>query len=212
MNPVRRVIINVQAKFDQLVSRMENHEAMASVAIQELEGVLGEARGQLRRLQLEQSRLATRVESSKEEAARWAERARKVHETDPKDALECVRRMKCAERQAKALAEHQSGQSRLEEQLTRKLTRTEERLVELRGKRNALAVQEASASASEAVARIDGRDGTSVAEAIFDRWEIDLASRESLAGAESDDFAKQFEDQEREEDLQQALNDLIANP
>ena len=52
MNPLKRIIVTLNASLDQFVDQIENHEALTESAIEEIQKSAGNARMQFRRVQL----------------------------------------------------------------------------------------------------------------------------------------------------------------
>lgn len=225
---VKRLMASVSAGFEDFVSRVENHEAVADCAIDDLRKAAARVRVQQARTGTQLKRLEDRIAGLEAEAGRWRERALRVVEADAPEtgadaaaatpgeakAIECVRRARRAELESASLVGQRDRYRELADDLQGRLRDLERRLDEAQLKRTALS----SRSARAQTLRNAERCGTEESlEAVFDRWETVVTADEYrdgvelLEGAESvDTLDRQFADEEALAALREDLAALRA--
>lgn len=92
MNTLRRWTTSIVSSFEAVVGQIENHEALVSSAIEEVERSSARAKVQLNRVKRDGTTMRQRLIELRDEQARWEDRARKTVAVDEKRALECLRR------------------------------------------------------------------------------------------------------------------------
>lgn len=218
MHRLRSWTASLVSRVDWMVSQFENHEALAQSAIREVQQAAARARVQLARVRQDGVRLQEQVAQAIEAERVWRERARSSASQDEARALECLRRSKRAARLAAELRNRAEQHQRAEKQLAQDVQAVDERLSQLKEKRNLLRTRQ---SRAEALSQVRGV-GASVAEDIgelFDRWETRVTERElegecALPGSSltaEDAFAAEFEAAEETDALRQELAELVRN-
>jgi len=211
MNSLKRLFISVKTQIDGLVDDFENHEAVAGVAIQDLEDWRSQIRIHQHRLQKMITDFEKQLAELATEAAMWSARAVKVRESDEQKALECVKRMVRAQQQSKLIA----GQLQATKQQYTKLTTD---LANIQNQLHTLSTQKAVFAARQNRIQLQtglksGRDNPAdQAQKIFNRWE------EAITGAEltspepinTDPFADSFAQEEDALELKMLLDELTA--
>lgn len=193
---------------DSMIVQVENHEAIATSTLRELEQGVARSRVQLMRVERDGQALRQALNDERDAAVRWRERAKR-EEQEPR-ALECLRRCKRAESRVAELGRNQAEHARVEQQLKRDIQTLERRLVELRQQRNTLRTRQ---SRAEAFTVVQGRGDLENAEigAIFERWETRVAETEVTSGClvtTSDSFDEEFLDVEEAAALKLELREL----
>jgi len=204
------------SRVDWMVSQVENHEALAQGAIAEVTRAAARARVQLVRVREDGARLRRQLGETHETEKLWRDRARRTAAEDEARALECLRRSKRAERRAAEMERRVDEHERAEKQLAQDVAAVDERLGQLKEKRNLLRTRESRAQALATVRSADAPFGCDVGE-LFDRWEAQVTEREfagecaSLATSELDDdaFEDEFVTAEENENLRAELDDLL---
>ncbi|MCB0336427.1 MAG: PspA/IM30 family protein [Bdellovibrionales bacterium] len=207
MNMFKRWTTSVCASFDWMVSQVENHEALVASALREMQQAGAKARAQLKQVQRDGQTMRKRLLELEELEAAWKERALRSRESDNDAAIECLRRRKLVKREHASLSEQIEAHKRFEKQLTMDLKTIEERVAELKRRKNTLtarqyrndAMQAGSAEEIGLIAEIDE---------IFERWEIKLDEKESLTVSSFDVFETDFIDAEEEDALRAELLNL----
>lgn len=210
MQTIRLWTHSLATRIDGMVSRIENHEALARSAIQEVRGAAARARVQLRRVRADGEQLRARIEEAREAEASWRERARRKASEDEAAAIECLRRSREAARRVGVLEARRIEHERLEAELTTDVGRIQERLTHLEEHKHVLAARESRAAA---LSGLDvGEVGPGPIEDLFDRWEVQISEREVSFGREddADAFEHAFSKEEEEVSLHAELATLRA--
>lgn len=222
---VKRLMASVSAGFEDFVTRVENHEAVADCAIDELRKAAARVRVQQARTATQLKRLEEQIGRLEAEAERWRTRALRVADAatvdtsgtggngvaDEAKAIECVRRARRAELEIDALATQRDRYRVLTEELQGRLRELERRLGEAQLRRTALSSRAARARTLRSVERCGPEESL---EAVFDRWDTVVIADEyrdgvdPLDGPEPEDMLdREFAD---EEDLAALREDLAA--
>jgi phage shock protein A len=196
------------ASIDTMIVQVENHEALATSALCDLERGVARSKVQLMRVERDGKALKQALTDEREAALRWRDRARR--EADEVRALECFRRHKRAETRVSELVSNQSEHERVEQQLKRDVQTLERRLVELRQQRNTMRTRQTRAEAFS-VAHGNGAAEHGEIGQIFERWESRVAETEVASGclvASVDGFDEEFLDAEELASLKLELRAL----
>lgn len=196
MARIKRWTHGFVASIDSMVVQVENHEALATSALRDLEQGVARSKVQLMRVERDGKALKQALSEEREAALCWRARARR--EDDEVRALECFRRHKRAEARALELVSSQSEHERVEQQLKRDVQTLERRLVELRQQRNTMRTRQSRAEAFS-VAQGSGDTVQGEIGQIFERWESRVAETEVASGclvASVDSFDEEFLDAE----------------
>ncbi len=193
------------ASIDSMIVQVENHEALATSALRDLEQGIARSRVQLMRVERDGRALKQALSEEQESAARWRDRARR--EESEARGLECLRRHKRSESRVAELTHNQAEHERIEQQLKRDVQTLERRLIELRQQRNTMRTRQSRAEAfSVAQGQGDVADGE--IGQIFERWESRVAETEVASGclvASIDSFDEEFLDAEEAASLRLEL-------
>lgn len=206
MKIFKRWTSGVVASFDWVAQQVENHEALVSSALREMNEGVAKAKIQLQRVQKDGSTLRSQLEAAREDERRWAERAVASAQEDKERAIECLRRKRRARDDISGLSQRLDAHIEVERQLSKDLDTLQKRLVELRQKKNSLlarkyTVEAQGATSLEQVSILHEIDD------IFERWEVKLAMCEPV-DVVSDTFARDFETKEELHDLEMELEAL----
>ena len=116
MSYLKRWTTGVFSRIDSFVAQVENHEALANEALQNLQQTTARAQVQLKRVREDGQRLQRQCAEQHEQCARWRERAKRSI-TDDARAVECLRRQKGAQRGVDELERRMQEHERIEQQL-----------------------------------------------------------------------------------------------
>ncbi|WP_019866680.1 PspA/IM30 family protein [Methylovulum miyakonense] len=211
MHSLKRLFITVKTQLDGIVDDFENHEAVAGVAIKDLETWRSNTRIHQHRLQKMMGQFESQLAELADEAATWSARAVKVREADEQKALECVKRMVRAQQQSKLVATQLQATQQ-------QYAKMESDLANIQNQLHTLSTQKAVFAARQNRIQLQsglkgGRDNpVEQAQKIFSRWE------EAIAGAEltspepinTDPFADSFAQEEDALALKILLDELTA--
>jgi phage shock protein A len=196
------------ASIDSMIVQVENHEALASSALRELEQGVARSKVQLMRVERDGLALKQALSDEREAALRWRDRARR--EEHEARGLECLRRHKRCEARVKELTDNQAEHERIEQQLKRDVQTLERRLLELRQQRNTMRTRQSRAEAFS-VAQGAGESDNGEIGQIFERWETRVAETEVASGclvASVDGLEEEFLDAEEAASLKLELAEL----
>jgi phage shock protein A len=196
------------ASIDSMIVQVENHEALATSALRDLEQGVARSKVQLMRVERDGRALSQALAEEREAAIRWRDRARR--EENEARGLECLRRHKRAEARVHELSHNQAEHERIEQALKRDVLTLERRLVELRQQRNTMRTRQ---SRAEAFSVVQGNGAVESGEIgqIFERWETRVAESEVASGclvASADSFDDEFLDAEEAASLKLELRAL----
>jgi phage shock protein A len=204
---LKRLVASINASFDDFVSRVENHEAVADSVIADVRAAAARLQVQIGRVGVQTQRATERRDALHRDVARWRQRALDLAEADPPRAIECVRRLERTERQLVQSDQQLADLGRLNDQLRANLTDVERRLEDLTLRRASLSSRDARADAL----RVCTAGQTEDVDRIFDRWEISIASAEysdNIGPAASDQLDRELSRDEEDEALRQRLATL----
>jgi phage shock protein A len=210
MYPFKKILISLKAQINNVVDDFENHEALAALAIEEIEKIGRNSRIQLNRIRNRISELENKISALKLDAEKWSERAVKLEATDRESALNCVKRLKEAQKQIEILSLQQQKTIAQETKISADLVQISEQIGALRTRREDLISRQNLAKA-KGKAATDGPGPARDANAIFERWESRVVGDEFEIPCEApnDPFAERFETEEQDADLNATLAMLV---
>jgi phage shock protein A len=198
----KRWMSGVTGRVDELVSRVENHEALVESAVAEMRAKTARAKARLERVARDGKALRERMQREREATVAWRERARTCPE-QPR-ALECLRRSRHAQATADALALRLAEHERVETQLRTQLRALEERVAEIQQTHHVMRTRQTRAEALACLQQAGAADIDSVLE----RWEGRLAEQElfeTIGEPEVDAFGTEFANAEEKASLEAEL-------
>lgn len=208
MNGFKRLFFSLRAHLDGVVNDFENHEALAKMAIKDLERVGVRTQAQRNRLQNRIDKLAEKIAGLKKEAELWSVRAVKMEPVDEGRALECVRRLQQAQRQIERLEDELQKAEGLKERLNEDLDKIADRLEAVKTKKEILCARH---NRSEAALGMTSSGGCCDMEELFERWEEKIAGYEFRVQGDDagiDRLSAEFQKEEETARLKQALREL----
>jgi len=132
----KRLVTSIQASFDEFVTAVENHEAIAAPAI-------ADAREVVARLRAHKSQMDSRISRQKAQALvltkqrdRWQKRALESTTNDPEKGLLWLRQRDVAATALQQLEQQMATQTQLAADLDAGLTQAELRLATLQNAQN----------------------------------------------------------------------------
>lgn len=212
MKVFRRISATVNAQINTLIDEIENHEAVADVALGDIREALLRAKYQIHRVQNEQRAFNEKLKELHANEARWSDRALRAKDGDREQALECVRRLKQTREDIATVNGQLTGHEELERKLAEDVRAIEKKFEELKRKRSELAARQSRAQALTAVSR--HQDATEIG-GVFDRWEQKVMRGEAhgeVPCEPRDTLNDKFAEQEEREELEKMLTNLSANP
>jgi len=208
MKAVRTMFTSISARFDCLVSQLENHEALATSTIRDFESTAAKAKLHHRKLKTEISRLGHELTQLEGEMSNWKARAKDVHSQDPEKALACVERYKRAETKAAMVRQRIKESEAIESEVAKDVDRIVAKLDDIRRRKLSLSCRESCATALD---RIETSLTSDSALDVFDRWEDRILESELRSGIspEIDRLEQEFSKEERRNDLAATLGDFL---
>ena len=176
MHAFKRWRIGIFSKVDEVVAKVENHEALVETAIRELKKEVINARVQLNRVKRDGLQLSQDADEAKQNALLWKERAAKTV-TDDLKALECLKRSKKEAARHHDLTMRMTQHHEMEQRLSATVTELERKMELLREKRNVLKTRQTSANALK-IAGDGAREFGDDVEEILSRWESKIEGTE----------------------------------
>ena len=212
MQTLRLWTTALATRIDGMVSRIENHEALAQSVIQEVRRASARARVQLRRVRADGEQLRARIAENREAETSWRDRARRKASEDPEAAIECLRRAREAARRRRVLETRLGDHDRFESELSADVARIQERLSRLEEHRHVLAARESRAEALTGLSTA-ADVGPGPIDDLFDRWEIQISEREVAFGRDEDEdaFEHGFSVEEEDAELRAELENLVSD-
>lgn len=208
MARIKRWTHGFVASIDSMIVQVENHEALATSALRELEQGVARSKVQLLRVERDGRALAQALTEEREAADRWRERAKR--EEQEARALECLRRHKRSEARVHELTRNQSEHDRIEQQLRRDVHSLEQKLTDLRQQRNTMRTRQSRAEAFSIAQSATDRDHGEIGQ-IFERWDTRVTESEVLSGClavTNDSFDEELSNAEEIAALKLELADL----
>ena len=211
MNSLKRIFFTLKAQLDEVADDFENHEAVAGVAIKELEAYQGKTRIHQYRLQEMIQQFETKLADLHKEAESWSARAVKIKDEDEAKALECVKRLVQIQKQIKAIEPELAKAKEQFTQCHKDLTDIQAQLHTLHTQKEVLSARQNRIQLQTSM-RSEHVNPATGAQAIFKRWE------QSVVGAEltgpippiKDSFADEFAQEESTLELQMLLAELAT--
>lgn len=176
---LKRLVTSLNASFEGFVSGVENHDAVAQSAINDVRKVAAKLRVQQGQLAGRARRLVEAEQALTRKRDRWQTRAQDFAEHDPEQALQCLRNRDSVDQQLAQTNEQLTQQRSLCEQLAGNLAQVEQRLSDLQHKRIALSSREARTSV---LAKTAGLETQSNIDEMFERWEVAVLQGEYREG------------------------------
>jgi len=209
---IRRIVTSISSHFEELVNKVENHEAVAECAIADARQYTAKLNAQLQVNRTRNKQLVEREADLELQCQRWRSRARDCAESDREKALRCMQALKTCEQQKKQIAAQREQNESLGCELQTHLHEAEQKLLELQHRKSSLSARAARNNVVKA-ARREAADGESSDE-VFLRWEEKVLADEYAHVAlqnPSQDLASSFEMEENRMALEAELDHLLAD-
>lgn len=210
MNNLKRIFVSIKSQIDHVADEFENHEALAGVAIEDLQAIASKTRLHLYRVSKMSEQYQQQLQEQQEQARLWSERAIKIRQKDEQKALQCVKRLRQVQQQIKSLEQQYQESTAQEEKIRTDLELIQEQLQSLKNKKEILAARQNRASIQETLGDSHGGSLQEV-QNVFQRWEGSVVSSEfdiPEPATDSDNFAQTFEQEEDELALKMMLDEL----
>lgn len=211
MSIFKRLTATFTSRVDQMVSQIENHDAVVEVAIKESRQATARAKVRLARVQRDGELLRNKITQLRKDETLWTNRAREIASKDEERALECVRRRKLCQQQLEQYGQALKKHEAMEQRLGQDIHAAERKLADMNQQRNLMRTRQSATEALNAISGMDESVALDVAEA-FERWEIKVTESELEVGTvdSMDLVEREFLDTEDKHALQAELRQLLA--
>jgi len=211
MSIFKRLTATFSSRVDQMVSQIENHDAVVEVAIKESRQATAKAKVRLARVQRDGELLRSKISQLQKDETLWTSRAREVAHKDQERALECMRRRKLCQKQLEQYEQALKKHEALEQKLAQDIHSAERKLTEMSQQRNLMRTRQSAAEALNSISGVDESVALDVAQA-FERWEVKVTESELEVGSidSVDLLEREFMQIEDKQALQAELEELLA--
>lgn len=212
MNLFTRISATLTGKLDEIISHVENHDAVVAVALKDTRAAVAKARVRLERVRKDGEAMQKRLDDASRMALLWENRAKDTAAKDEQKALACIsRRNQCREQIAQtqnALARHEE----LEAKVSENVQRMEHRLRDITQQQNLMRSRQSTADAMRIINQIEGSTDYGI-EDTFDRWETLITETEYSIGhmSSTDTLDLSFAKEENTMQLQAELAKLLVS-
>jgi len=212
MNSLKRIFVSIKGQIDNVADEFENHEALAGVAIKDLQTIASKTRLHLHRISKMSEHYQSQLQEQQEQARIWSERAVKTKQEDEQKALQCVKRLRQTQKQITVLEQQCQETEAQELKIRNDLNAIQEQLQMLKNKKEILAARQNRAGIQEVLMDTNG-NSLQDAQNIFERWEGSVVSAEfeTPEQIDIDSFSSKFEQEEDELELK-AMLDKLTEP
>ena len=208
---LKRLAATVSASFEDVLGRIENHEAVAECAIDDMRKAVAQIKVQLGRASAEHKQLQNTLAEAEQAVTDWQQRALAVADSDEEKALQCLERAEQQQSRVAELTDQVAEHQGLVDDLTQTLQRAEGELQSLNLKKTSLAARDARSRSLRKVERAGSK--TSAVDA-FDRWETSVLADEALdtvgRSTAADPLQQEFTASEQQTRLREKLAALKA--
>lgn len=179
----KRLVTSLNASFEDFVTGVENHDAVAKSAITDVRKAAAKLRVQQAQLAAHTARLLANQQQLTDKHNRWQTRAAEFATSDADQALQCLRNRDAVALELANTEQQLDRQRGLTDQLACNLAQIERRLAELQQRRIDLSSREARTSV---LSRTGGADGVTDVDELFERWEVSVLQNEYREGTVTD--------------------------
>jgi len=208
MNSLKRIFISVKGQIDHAADEFENHEALAGVAIQDLQSIASKTRLHLHRISKMTEQYQKQLDDQKQQQELWTARAIKAKKQDEQKALQCVKRLCQTKKQITLLEQQHEASTQQENKIREDLNTIQEQLLVLKNKKEMLAVRQTRTHLQNSI-QDNKENSLDNVQQVFDRWEGRIVSEEYDVPADmSDTLSSSFEQEEETLALKMMLDEL----
>lgn len=212
MNLMQRITTTLHASMHDVVSRVENHDAVAEAALNNTRAAAAKAKVRFTRIVKDGEAMRQKLAELQRMEVVWAERAVTSAAEDEAKALECVKRRNVCVQHIEQLKQAILRHEDVEREVGATVERIEKRLQDLVQQRNLMRSRHSAADAQRVINRIEGESAHGISD-IFDRWEMLITETEYTSGTaiHSDALDTAFTKEETTIGLKADLQYLLDN-
>lgn len=211
MSFIKRITATVISRVDQLVTEIENQDAIAQAAIDAMQKTNVEAKLRHQHVVDEAENIRQQISTLQQEIKRWHERAIISAESDEDKALQCITRARACQSKQDKLNITLTQYRQASDKLSRNIELCDQRQSEMKQKLTLMRARQSSCEALNTSQTID-HDTENYLRHSFERWETEISRAEINMSLEkkSDDLDDEFSLQETQADLCKELQTLVA--
>ena len=210
MSYLKRISVSLGAQIENLISQVEDHEAVVDAAIADAQKSLASAKVRLARVLKDEHKLQSQLTSQQAEEQKWRQRAKQIAAEDESTAIECLRRSKEAAIRIQGLQQASQEHQRQVQQLQAMVNSAEQQIQERIQRKNLMSTRENALRSSHSLERTTSAMGTDW-EQTFDRWETRITEMEiaSSINPSADLLDEEFSSKEVQRELKLELDALL---
>ncbi len=208
MNSLKRLYISIKGQIDHAADEFENHEALAAVAIQDLQAIASKTKLHLHRVSKMTEQYQKQLDELSQQQAQWASRAIRAKDHDEQKALQCVKRLQQTKKQISLLEQQHEASTQQENKIRDDLNVIQEQLLVLNNKKQMLVARQNRTHLQEAI-QDNQLNSVDNVQQVFDRWEGQVVTAEYDAPVSPvDSLQDTFEQEEEALALKMMLDEL----
>ena len=210
MSYLKRITVSLGSQIENLVSQVEDHEAVVDAAISDAQKSLAAAKLRLTRVIRDEEQLQEQISSLKQSQLKWRNRAKQVAQNDEVTALECLRRSKEAGVRVENLQHVHAEHQRQREQLQSIIRQAEQQIQEKIQRRNLMSTRENALRSSRSLEHTSAAIAAD-SEQTFDRWQTRITEMEIGSAIDNpvDSLEHEFSSKEEIDELKLELDELM---
>lgn len=208
----RRIAATFSAGIEEVLSKIENHEAVAECAIDDLRKAGAQIKVQRSRARKELERLSEQLDAARQAEQDWQDRALRFAAEDEAKALACLKRGEGQQQRIAELDQQVQAHQELVLELESTLAQAESQLQSLALKKSALTARGAR---SRSMRKVEAASNCGTVQDIFDRWETQVLADEAVDNVSSeptDPLEQSLLAEEEQARLRAKLNALRNKP
>ncbi len=203
MNVIKKLLLTLNGTVDAIVIKVQNHDALTSAALEELQAQIGKARVSFTSLGKQLEKTDQAIEQAVEDEQVWRERAKTTAlKHNRETALECLKRSHQAQEKSVRLQEQRATSAAAYQLLHKKLSELEVTYQSLHLKKQKLKAEEQCRTAESSCNHLT----TDSVGAMLDEWESALSS--TTASFARDALEDSFTSEEDRKQLEAELEAL----
>ena len=211
MSMFKRITATLTSSIDQVVSEIENHDAVIQATVNDMQKKIVEAKIRLRNARNQTETIKQQVQEQNKQTDLWRKRAVECAERDEEKALQCMSRARDCLKSKEKLNQMLQQYITTVDKLDHDLRTSEQKLSEMKQKQILMRARQSTSQAVNA-GSLDHLNVDDDLQASFDRWEMDISRAEMNIESMTnpDSIEEEFIHQEQRQALKESLNELLA--
>lgn len=205
----------IRANINDLLDRSEDPEKMLNELLREMDSSINDARSQVAATIAQEKELEAELRDAQREAGEWNRRAELAVGAGKDDlAREALRRKRDSESIGTVYAQQLNSQQEMVSKLKQQLTMLQAKRDEAESKRNVLIARHKATQAQrkiqDTISSLPGLDSFSELDRMEKRIRMEESKTEAMGELQGDDLDYQFQQLDRDEDIESELAALKA--